>query len=138
MGLFDLVIIALFVGGFMLLSQLLKRAVNRARRQEELQRAQQAAPLPEDASRDATWGSGPQADPWQGATTAELERRLEPIAPGFAPPRPRHASNALFRSRRDLRHAVVVMTVLGPCRALESPGGHRPEPSAGGVVPGAS
>ena len=27
---------------------------------------------------------------------------------------------SLFRSRRDLRSAIVLMTVLGPCRAKES------------------
>ena len=29
---------------------------------------------------------------------------------------------SLFRSRRDLRRAIILMTVLGPCRANESSG----------------
>jgi UDP:flavonoid glycosyltransferase YjiC (YdhE family) len=28
---------------------------------------------------------------------------------------------SLFRSRRDLRRAIILMTVLGPCRANDSP-----------------
>jgi hypothetical protein len=38
--------------------------------------------------------------------------------PAAAPPPPA-ATRRLFRTRQDLRHAIVLMTVLGPCRALE-------------------
>jgi len=120
MALSDLLTFALIVGGFIVFSQLLKRAVERARKQE-LEQPQPPAPLPEEASLDAAWGSGPPAESWQGATSTELARRMEKIAPGAAPRQPRHATNALFRSRHDLRHAIVVMTVLGPCRALDPP-----------------
>jgi len=38
----------------------------------------------------------------------------------------RHPGTArrLSRTRQELRRAIVVMTVLGPCRALELPGRH--------------
>jgi hypothetical protein len=118
----DLLTFALLVGGFMLLSRLFKWAVERARKQQ-LEQAPPPAPLPEGALIDATWGSEPQAASWQGATGAELARRMETIATGAAPQQPRHAANALLRSRQDLRHAIVLMTVLGPCRALDPPDG---------------
>jgi hypothetical protein len=40
-----------------------------------------------------------------------------------APPRSggRFRKKALFRNRRELRRAVILMTVLGPCRAADSP-----------------
>jgi len=116
----ELLTFALFVGGFMLISRLFKWAVERARKQQPEQ-APPPVPLPEVASLDATWGSEAQAASWQGATGAELARRMETIAPGAVPQPPRHAANALLRSRQDLRHAIVVMTVLGPCRALDPP-----------------
>lgn len=34
------------------------------------------------------------------------------------PPGQRRRRHALFRSRGDIRQAVIMMTVLGPCRAL--------------------
>jgi hypothetical protein len=122
MSLIDVVIIALLVGGFMLISRWLKRAAERVRRQQALAGAQPPAPVQEDVPVDAMWGPGPQAQTWQGATSAELARRVEPTAPGTGPMQPRMPSNALFRTRQDLRRAVVAMTVLGPCRALDPPG----------------
>jgi hypothetical protein len=38
--------------------------------------------------------------------------------PAAAPPPPA-VTRRLFRTQEDLRHAIVLMTVLGPCRALE-------------------
>jgi hypothetical protein len=39
-----------------------------------------------------------------------------------APSRRRHAiKRSLFRTRRDLRRTIILMTVLGPCRAVEPP-----------------
>jgi hypothetical protein len=134
----DLLTFALFIGGFILLSRLLKSAVKSARNQEALQQAQQPAPLPEEALSDATWGSdGPQPGSWQGATSAELARRMETIAPGIRPQRTRTSSNPLFRTRQDLRHAVVAMTVLGPCRALDPPDRGQTGAALGGTAPGA-
>jgi hypothetical protein len=37
------------------------------------------------------------------------------------PPRSgRSGKRSLFRNRRDLRRAIILMTVLGPCRAADS------------------
>lgn len=47
------------------------------------------------------------------AAAAAAARRA---AAKLAPPRARHH---LFHSRRALRHGIVMMTVLGPCRAVQ-------------------
>lgn len=48
------------------------------------------------------------------------ERKQEEAAPATVLVAPRRISpSRLFRSESDLRHAVVVLTVLGPCRAQE-------------------
>ena len=43
-----------------------------------------------------------------------------------------------FRSKQDLRHAIVVMTVLGPCRGREPYDSRQAGPTAGGIAPGSS
>jgi hypothetical protein len=35
--------------------------------------------------------------------------------------RDRWSRRALFRSKRDVRRAIVAMTILGPCRAYDPP-----------------
>lgn len=38
------------------------------------------------------------------------------------PARRRWSRKTLFRTRRDVRRAMVAMTILGPCRAYDPPG----------------
>ncbi len=38
------------------------------------------------------------------------------------PPKRRTASRLRLRNKADLRQGIIIMTVLGPCRALEHPG----------------
>ena len=38
----------------------------------------------------------------------------------LSPPRRRRRNRINFASRRDLRRAIILMAVLGPCRAVES------------------
>ncbi len=47
----------------------------------------------------------------------------EKLAQEVEPPAPRrlHPVRALLQDRRDLRRAVVLRMVLGPCRAQEPP-----------------
>ena len=117
----QLLIYGLLIVGFLLFNFLLRRAAKRAREQQEHERAQQEelAPSPADEPIEYGWGRGPQADRQPAALPVEPARRFE-MNPA-APPLPLHrpAPRALFRSRNDLRRAIVVMTVLGPCRALE-------------------
>jgi hypothetical protein len=51
-------------------------------------------------------------------------RQRMPVAEIIEPPLSRRNQSirrSLFRSRRDLRRAIILMTVLGPCRANDSP-----------------
>lgn len=53
--------------------------------------------------------------------TSARERIRPPDLPETPPPRgSQSAKRSLFRSRRDLRRAIILMTVLGPCRAADS------------------
>jgi hypothetical protein len=113
----DLLVYALIFAGIVLFNYLLQRF---------MKRTQQQAPPPEpplqedEAPPDTLWGRAAQA-PAEPVIPAERVGRT--AAPGASPPRPalRSGARALFRSRQDIRHAVVVMTVLGPCRAHEPP-----------------
>jgi hypothetical protein len=63
----------------------------------------------------ATWSASPPLSP------TEFGRRRPP-APVVARPRRqrRYSRQALFGTPQDVRKAVVIATILGPCRALES------------------
>lgn len=55
------------------------------------------------------------------AATAEMRRRPEPAALIRARPPRRFSRQSLFSNRRDVQNAVVIATILGPCRAMEPP-----------------
>lgn len=125
MGKSDLLIYGLFIAAYLLFNFLMQQlAARRARAQRE--QAQQARPQPDaappsaDQSLEELWGRGQQAHVYESATAVEpVRKRVEPVA-GTAPA-PYLSPKTLLRSRRGLRHAIVVMTVLGPCRALDPP-----------------
>ena len=54
-------------------------------------------------------------------------------APGASPPlaKRRFARRSLLGTKREMQNAIVIATILGPCRALEAPGG-----AAVGTSPG--
>jgi hypothetical protein len=132
---------------------LLSQALQQRRRQralEQLQRqehgeeaAPQSAPDPEPEA----WGRAPvpvaqpvPPQPWGRSgtplevLTARAEPRPTPAPTPMAPAVVRTRYAARFRTREDFRAAVVGMTVLGPCRALEgwqAPG----EPPLGNRAP---
>jgi hypothetical protein len=101
-----------------------QRAARRRKQQKEAQaEAVPAEPAPE---------SSPQTelpeDVWGRRATAPTPvpvpvPRLAPSPVRAAPPAPRrlHPARALLKDKRDLRRAVVLMMVLGPCRAQEPP-----------------
>jgi len=100
----------LYVLGFLaiVLFNFVAQLVARRRRQEEAQ----APPPPEppaieEALADDVWGRAP-ARPAPAPVRAEapLPRRVHPV-------------RALLRDRTDLRRAVALSVVLGPCRAQE-------------------
>ncbi len=113
-----LLIIALIIAGFMLFNHLAQRAARRMREQQEAAEREAAAHATaapgEEEELEDIWGR-PAAPPPAPLETAPAPR-VEPVAP---PPPP--AAHRLFRTPQDLRHAVIAMTVLGPCRAQEPP-----------------
>lgn len=106
---------------------------------------------------DISWGRGPAApvpppeiapdwnevparpeaaavSPWTPPVATRAPRRAAPVVR-----RPAATSRALapLRSEAGLRQAMIALTVLGPCRALDpyGPRGPRQEPGWGGQAP---
>jgi hypothetical protein len=121
----------LYVLGFIaivLFNFIAQRAARRRQQAEEAQAApppaQPAAPPPvEEEILEDIWGRTPAPAPARAPPLPVLAAR--PAAPPIAaqPPAPRrtHPVRALLHDRRDLRRAVVLMMVLGPCRSQEPP-----------------
>jgi hypothetical protein len=109
----ELLVYGLIIAGFLLFNYLARKLARKAREQQAA--AEQAAEaLPEEAAEQLE-------DIWSRARAAQLATIQVPgqraPMPAVAPPPA--ATRRLFRTRQDLRHAIVLMTVLGPCRALE-------------------
>jgi hypothetical protein len=113
----------LFLYGVLLVAivlwNLLMRVLARRRRQ------QQDSPPPVDSPGAAPvpqpWGRAGEPEPWgrqpgapDGAATAA---RSEPV--WASPPAQRRPGSTRFRSRQEVRQAIIAMTVLGPCRAMD-------------------
>jgi len=119
----DLLIYGLFIAGYLLFNFLMQRAAKRARQQRERAQQEQAQPdgvmTSADEPLDELWGRGSQQEEAHEHVVAvePARKRVETLA-GTAPT-PRLSPKTLLRSRQSLRDAIVVMTVLGPCRALD-------------------
>jgi len=73
--------------------------------------------LPSDDSRE-------QQDREASDTTKTSPSKLKPPIQKFIPttsPKRRTASQLRLRNKADIRQGIIIMTVLGPCRALEHP-----------------
>jgi hypothetical protein len=94
---------------FPLINWLLQRMQRRYERQPPRQ------PPPQPAPRTFT-------KPLPVEVIASVRERTSPPELREIPPPGRRQTQkrALFRSRRDLRRAIILMTVLGPCRAAAS------------------
>lgn len=115
----DLLIYGLLILGVLIFNYLAQRAAKR-RQNESADREppEQAKPLPE------IWG---RAQPAPAAVPPPGVMPMPAPAPEAPPvaeeaPRRRSAARSFLRGRGNLRRAMVVMTVLGPCRAQELPG----------------
>lgn len=73
------------------------------------ERLEQIPEAPEDAP----------AAPAVSATVAGQYGRNAAPATSIAPPRRRFSRASLLGDRREVQNAVVVATILGPCRAFE-------------------
>jgi hypothetical protein len=98
-----------------------QRAARRRQQQEQAEEPVPPEPVPaKDPPLEDVWGRTGAPAP-----AAVVAPRPAPPAVRTAPPLPRrlHPVRALLRDRRGLRRAVVLMMVLGPCRAQEPPEG---------------
>ncbi len=82
---------------------------------------------------DAGWGRQPSAAPERSprpAARPQTPHQRRPLQTAAAAPGSRRPSRsqAMFGNRAGLRYAVVAMTVLGPCRALDPYTPERREP----------
>ena len=120
----NLLIYGLFIAAYLLFNFLMQQlAAKRARQQQERVQQEQAQRdalmTSADEPLDQLWGRGGQQEEAQEpvVTVEPARRRIE--AGAGAAPTPRLSPYTLLRSRQSLRDAIVVMTVLGPCRALD-------------------
>jgi hypothetical protein len=114
----ELLYVLAFVG-FILFNYIAQRAARRRREEEAAQAPPEPPPAPDEPLEDI-WGRPPAPAP---KPPVILAARSAPPPVRAQPPRPRreHPVRALLKDKRDLRRAVVLMMVLGPCRAQEPP-----------------
>jgi hypothetical protein len=118
----ELLVYGLVLVGFLLFNYVVQQRARMARSQQGGAESDEPTPTPMDEPLDYAWGREPSSMPTayeQVQATADV-----PVAPPAqkatpAPLRPHTTPRALFESRQELRHAIVLMAVLGPCRALE-------------------
>jgi hypothetical protein len=115
----ELIYVLIFLG--IVLFNFMRQLAARRRQQEEEAQAKTAAPAPaEEPPLEDVWGRTPAP---AAAAPAVIVARPAPPAIRAEPPAPRrlHPVRALLQDSRDLRRAVILMMVLGPCRAQEPP-----------------
>ncbi len=129
----ELLYVLAFVG-FVLFNYFVNRAARRRQQAEEAQEATQPAPPPAEAAEEVPfedyWGRS--AEPAPAPSPPPVVAQPMRAAPPAPPPPVRrrlHPARALLKDKRDLRRAVVLMMVLGPCRAQEplEPSGPQPQ-----------
>jgi hypothetical protein len=120
---FPTALIYLILFGAILLFNYFMQQTARRQQEEEAQRQQEAQAHEERIAEEedalpSIWRSAqdPEARPIRAVT---IERTRPPEPPAQSPYRRRSAATSLFRTPQALRHAIVAMTVLGPCRANE-------------------
>ena len=120
--------IELLVYGALFLALMLFNHIRRALRQQ--QQPQEPAPAYEDPSQEPPsaeyesssefWGRVQPSAVVTPLAPAPVDRIERPRLPDPTPlRRERHTRRSLLGSKRELRRAIVLMTVLGPCRAAE-------------------
>jgi len=121
----ELLYVLAFIG-FVLYSLFMRaRAARRRPQEEEAQTAAAEPPPAEEELPEDIWGRTPAPAP---APAAAPVKRPAPTPIRAEPPAPRrrHPVRALLKDKRDLRRAVILMMVLGPCRSQEPPERNRP------------
>jgi hypothetical protein len=123
----ELIYVLLFIG--VLLFQYLMKRRPRRESQEPLPEDQDAHGLPVDP--DSAWVLEQATPVTWSPSPVPAEPPGRPQAPATARTRPhgRFSRQSLMRTRRDVQNAVVIATILGPCRALEPPASEAAAPS---------
>ena len=116
----ELLYVLAFVG-IVLFNYVMQRAARRRQQEEEAQAQaapQPPPPAPEDELAEDVWGRTPAPVP-----APMFVPRPAPPPVRAEPPAQRrlHPARALLKDKRDLRRAVILMMVLGPCRSQEPP-----------------
>ena len=117
----ELIFVLIFVGMY-LAQYVLKRRRSRAPQQPAQDAGAPQPPAGMFPDLEAPEEPIPIAWGTSRAPAEPLARPEPPAAPRTRPPR-RYSRQGLMGTRRDVQNAVVIATVLGPCRALEPPGG---------------
>jgi len=96
------------------------QAIRRRHQQAEEQAAER--PPAEDEPLEDVWGRAPASAPAPAPAPVIVPSPPPPVVRAEPPaPRRLHPVRALLKDRRDLRRAVVLMMVLGPCVSQEPP-----------------
>jgi hypothetical protein len=115
----------LIIGAILLFNYVMRQAASR--RQSELPRdepPQDEPPQdepPQDEPLPEIWGRAPSTPAVLPAPAASVEPARRSGAPSASSPLPRRhfARRSLMGTRRDVQNAIVVTTILSPCRAYE-------------------
>lgn len=116
----ELLYVLIFLG-IVLFNFVAQRAARRRQQADQVQGRPAAQPEPPPAEEpllEDVWGRTAAPAP---AATPVLVPRPAPRRVAPPPPRRRHPVRMLLKDKRDLRRAVILMMVLGPCRAQEPP-----------------
>jgi hypothetical protein len=114
----ELLYVLAFIG-FILYNFVMQQAARR-RQQEEAARSPAEPPPVEEELAEDIWGRPPAQAPLPAAAPLPA-LRLTSLPDAALPERRRHPVRALLQDPRDLRRAVVLTMVLGPCRSQEPP-----------------
>jgi hypothetical protein len=111
----------LIFGAFALFQFLLKRFAKR-RQSEALEEKPlpQEEPIREEEPLPEIWGRLP-AIPAVATALVERVARSQALVASATITRRRSAARSLLGTKLDLRRTIVIMTILGPCRAQEPP-----------------
>ncbi len=119
-GLTEFLLYGLLFAAILLFNFVIQRLGRQARKRRLEEEALKESTAAASAKRplDVAWGRAPRTEARPPAAPAVTAAAPPPARTAQAAPR-RARYRQLFASRQDIRQAVVGMTVLGPCRALE-------------------
>jgi len=118
----ELLVYAAIVAAFLLFNYVMQRLARKARETREATMVTQApSEIAVEPLDDYSWGSGASASPEEVVRARAMQPTRPVVVPTVKPRRSVDAARLKQRlhSEQGLREAIVLMTILGPCRALE-------------------